>query len=81
MGVPSIRIYEDIICHHYYNRLHEGHIGFDDHIDEDMCKAEEIQEQLNILMAALQFLMALPRRCFLLREKARGRANRVPLQL
>lgn len=81
MDVPFIRLYEDIICHHYYNGLQEGHIGFDEHIDEDMCKEEEIQEQLNILLAGLQVLMALPRRCFPLRDKARDKANGVSLQL
>jgi hypothetical protein len=63
MAVPSIRLYEDIICHHYYNELEgEGHIGFEGQIDEELCKVEEVQKELNILLAGLHFLGALPRR-------------------
>jgi hypothetical protein len=61
MAVPSIRLYEDIICHHFYNGL-EGteHIGFEEEIEEGLCKRDEVQEQMNILFAGLHFLGALP---------------------
>lgn len=61
MGVPSLRIYEDIICHHYYNEIEgEGHIGLDEGIEEKKCKGEEVQNRLNVLIAGVQFLGAIP---------------------
>jgi hypothetical protein len=61
MAVPSIRLYEDIICHHFYNGLKgEDHIGLGEEIEEGLCKRGEVQEQLNILFAGLHFLGALP---------------------
>jgi len=61
MGVPSLRIYEDIICRHYYEGLEgEGHIELKGAIDEEMCKGEEVQSQLNILIAGLYFVGAIP---------------------
>jgi len=61
MAVPSIRLYEDIVCHHYYNELQgEGHVGLGGQIDEELCKVEEVQEELNILFAGLHLLGALP---------------------
>lgn len=61
MGVPSIRLYEDIICHHYYESLEgEGHIGLEGDIDESLCKVDEVQNELNILLAVLHFLGAIP---------------------
>ena len=61
MAVPSIRLYEDIVCHHFYNGLKgEDHIGFEEEIEEGLCKRDEVQEQLNILFAGLQLLGALP---------------------
>jgi hypothetical protein len=69
MAVPSIRLYEDIVCHHFYNGLKgEEHRGFGDVIDEVLCKRDEVQEELNILFAGLHFLGALPCR-FLGEEK------------
>jgi hypothetical protein len=66
MAVPSIRLYEDIVCHHFYNGLEgEEHRGFDEVIDEGLCKRDEVQEELNILFAGLHFLGALPCRCLL----------------
>lgn len=62
MAVPSVRLYEDIVCHHYYNGLQgESHIGLGEKIDEDLCKVDEVQGELNILYGALHFLGALPR--------------------
>lgn len=59
MAIPALRFYEDVICHHYYADLQgEGHIWLGGDIDEDMCKGEEVQNQLNILVAGIQFLNA-----------------------
>ena len=61
MAVPSIRLYEDIICHHYYENLEgEGHIGLEGNIDEKECKGDEVQNQLNVLLVVLHFLSAIP---------------------
>jgi hypothetical protein len=61
MAVPSIRLYEDIICHHFYNGLEgKDHIGFEEEIEEGLCKRDDVQEQMNILFAGLHFLGALP---------------------
>ena len=61
MAVPCIRLYEDIICHHYYENLEgAGHIGLEENIDEKKCKGDEIQGQLNILLAGVHFLGAIP---------------------
>lgn len=62
IGVPALRIFEDIICHHYYeDGKSEGYKRLGD-IDEEMCKGEEIQNQLNILLAGSHFLGAIPGR-------------------
>lgn len=61
MGLPSIRLYEDIICHHYYGRLAgEGHIRLEGDIDESLCKVDEVQNELNFLLAILYFLATIP---------------------
>lgn len=61
MTFPSLRIYEDIICHRYYEHLTgEGHIGLEGKIDEGMCKGDEVQNELNIVLGVEQFLQALP---------------------
>lgn len=61
MAVPVVRLYEDIICHHYYDDLEgDGHIGLEGNIDEKQCKGDEIQGQLNVLLAGLHFLGAIP---------------------
>jgi hypothetical protein len=60
MIVPSIRLYEDIVCHDYYNSLKEGegHIGFQDRIEERLCKVEEVQNELNIVFAGFRVMGA-----------------------
>jgi len=64
--VPSWRLYEDIICHHYYNtRVGEGHIGFTGRIDESLCKGEEVQAEVNIIIAGQALLNAVASRWFL----------------
>lgn len=61
MAVPGIRIYEDIICHHYYaKREGEGRIGFEGNIDESLCKGEEVQNELSIIVAGLHVIGAIP---------------------
>lgn len=66
MLMPGLRLWEDIICHHYYNDLEgEGHIGFDGHIDEESCKVDEVQNQMNIFLAVLGFLGVIPGRLLL----------------
>jgi hypothetical protein len=58
MIVPSLRLYEDIICHHYYESLEgEGHIGLDGHIKESLCKVDEVQNELNIFLAVFNFCL------------------------
>jgi hypothetical protein len=56
MGMPVVRIYEDIICHHHYER----EIKIEEKIDEKLCKGEEVQNQLNILLGVMHFLGAIP---------------------
>lgn len=59
--VPSMRLYEDIVCHHYYNKLDgERHIGFESNIGEELCKVEEVQKELNVLFAGLNVLSVVP---------------------
>lgn len=61
MAVPGIRIYEDIICHHYYAKKEgEGFIGFGDGIDESLCKGDEVQNELSIVVAGLHVIGAIP---------------------
>ncbi|TVY16230.1 Efflux pump ustT [Lachnellula arida] len=61
MAVPGLRLWEDIICHHYYNDLQgENHVGFDGHINEGLCKGDEVQNQLNIFIGVLAFLTPIP---------------------
>jgi len=76
MGMPGLRLYEDIICHHYYNNLQgEDHIGLDGHIDEELCKGDEVQNQMNILLGVLAFLTPVPSRFWLLDGKELNGAN------
>ncbi|KAE8448084.1 hypothetical protein EG329_009849 [Mollisiaceae sp. DMI_Dod_QoI] len=61
MTVPGLRIYEDIICHHYYDRIQGvGHVGLEGEIDESMCKGDEVQKELSIVMAGLLVVGAIP---------------------
>ncbi|KAF7908746.1 uncharacterized protein EAF01_004501 [Botrytis porri] len=59
--IPSMRIYEDILCHRYYEELQgEGGVGLSSTIDEARCKGDKVQEELNILTAVLETMKALP---------------------
>ena len=61
MYVPSIRIFEWILCHNYFNRLEgDQHIGIDDDLPESMCKIEAVQTQLNILVSVVWMLNCIP---------------------
>ncbi len=61
MQIPSWRLMEDVICHHYYdNRTGTAHIGLTGRIDEGMCKGPEVQERLNTLVAGMLLLAAIP---------------------
>lgn len=61
MAMPGLRLYEDIICHNYHNRLEgKDHIGLDGHIDEEQCKGDEVQNQMNIFLGVLAFLSPMP---------------------
>ncbi|RDW79795.1 hypothetical protein BP6252_04433 [Coleophoma cylindrospora] len=61
MGLPALRIYEDIICHRYYENVSGlGHIGLEGKIDEGLCKGDEVQNELNIILGVKQFLTAVP---------------------
>jgi len=52
MVVPTTRILEDIICHHYYDVQ-----GLSE-IDEKLCKIDEIQSQLAYLNGLISMLEA-----------------------
>jgi hypothetical protein len=78
MAVPAIRKYEDIICHHYYNGIEgDGHIGFEETIDEKMCKGEVVQEKLNVLIAGTGFLTAIVGKFLCVRDLRGERADRL----
>jgi hypothetical protein len=63
--VPCLRVFEQILCHYHYNELEgEAHIGFDEHIDESMCKGTAVQERLNVLLAGLWVLGTIPGRLY-----------------
>ncbi|TGO21052.1 hypothetical protein BPAE_0245g00020 [Botrytis paeoniae] len=56
-----MRIYEDILCHRYYEELQgRSGVGLSSTIDEARCKGDKVQEELNILTAVLETLKALP---------------------
>jgi hypothetical protein len=58
---PSIRLYEDIICRHYYDNVGgEGYAALNDKIDEQRCKWPKIQEELAIVVGGLQFVDSVP---------------------
>jgi hypothetical protein len=76
MVMPSLRLWEDIICHHYYNDLEgESHIGFEGHIDEESCKVDEVQNQMNIFLAVLGFLGVIPGMLLLFDMEGLGGSN------
>lgn len=54
-GAPHLRIYEDIICHHYYDD-----IGGTGKIDEALCKGDEVQEELAMVMGGMEIAISIP---------------------
>lgn len=61
MGIPAVRLYEDIVCHHYYEKLKgSGRVGLLEDIDESLCKGDKVQNQLNLMLAGLHFLGVIP---------------------
>lgn len=62
MIIPSARIYEDIICHNYYDRLleKEGHISMIQDIPENLCKGNEVQEELAFVVGIKDSIQCIP---------------------
>jgi len=58
MAIPTVRVYEDIICHLYYEDMGGELTGPGGNIDESLCKVDEVQKELNFFIAVLQFLSA-----------------------
>lgn len=52
MAVPGIRIYEDIICHRK--------LGIKGDIDESLCKGDDVQNELSVVVAGLHVIGAIP---------------------
>lgn len=78
MAVPGLRIYEDIICHHYYDHLQgEGHVVLGGKIDESMCKRDDIQNELSIIVAGSHFLEAIPSKSWHGRRNRRKNADSI----
>ena len=58
---PGLRIFEDIICRHYYDDIKgAGHISLTGDIDEEFCKGDEVQEELAIVMGGMGFTDSVP---------------------
>ncbi|TGJ84594.1 hypothetical protein E0Z10_g4179 [Xylaria hypoxylon] len=53
-NMAMTRIFEDILCRQYYDRIHSR----DEPIDEDMCKDDAIQSKLAYLFAIMSSLNA-----------------------
>ncbi len=66
MITPSMRIYEDIICHHFYDNIKgKGHVALNADIDEKLCKGKSVQEELAIVMGGMQVADTAPgKHCF-----------------
>ncbi|KAH6722247.1 major facilitator superfamily domain-containing protein [Leptodontidium sp. 2 PMI_412] len=61
MAVPAMRLAENIICHHHYDKIQgPGHIGFGENIDESLCKGDEVQKELNVIFSIIPVLEAIP---------------------
>ena len=61
MIAPQLRVYEDIICRHYYDEIKgQGHIALTEDIDESFCKIDEIQEELAVIMGGLSVVDSIP---------------------
>ncbi|KFY22348.1 hypothetical protein V493_06656 [Pseudogymnoascus sp. VKM F-4281 (FW-2241)] len=61
MTIPASRIYEDIICHHYYDSLSgPSHLSFDVPIDESLCKVDPVQTELATVIGGLAVASSIP---------------------
>lgn len=61
MIAPTIRIYENIICHHYYDNIKgDGHVALNADIDENLCKGRLVQEELAIVLGGIQITDSIP---------------------
>ncbi|KAI9743931.1 MAG: hypothetical protein M1818_002665 [Claussenomyces sp. TS43310] len=61
IAVPQARVFEDIICHHYYGRMaRSSKTVFIGPIDESLCKGDEVQSELAMLMGVLEMLNNIP---------------------
>ncbi|RFU28514.1 hypothetical protein B7463_g7814, partial [Scytalidium lignicola] len=61
MAIPGVRIYEDILCHEYYDKLEGYHdVTLSGKIDEKLCKGEEVQSRLNSMLGGLAVLNSIP---------------------
>jgi len=60
--MPAMRIFEDIICHRFFENVKGGgHIGLSDNIDEMVCKDEDaVQKELAIVAGGLELTSAIP---------------------
>jgi hypothetical protein len=67
---PQLRVYEDIICRHYYDEITgQGHIALSEDIDESLCKIDEIQEELTIVMGGLSVADSVPGKAYRLQDR------------
>jgi hypothetical protein len=67
---PQLRVYEDIICRHYYDEIKgQGHIAFTEDIDESLCKIDEIQEELAIVVGGLSVADSVPGNAYSLQDR------------
>ncbi|KFY83753.1 hypothetical protein V500_09918, partial [Pseudogymnoascus sp. VKM F-4518 (FW-2643)] len=61
MTMPASRIYEDIICHHYYDSLSgTSHLSLDTPIDEALCKVGPVQAELATVFGGLFVASSVP---------------------
>lgn len=61
MTMPTSRIYEDIICHHYYDGLTgTSHLSLNTPIDEKLCKVGYVQTELATVIGGVFVSSSLP---------------------
>lgn len=61
MTMPSYRIYEDIICRHYYDSLSGPlHLSLDTPIEEELCKVGPVQAELATVIGGIFVASSIP---------------------
>lgn len=60
MVVPRIRLYESIVCSHFYQAHEPSHMGAGDSVPERLCKDEEVQSEVALLIGNQLFFDAIP---------------------